>query len=109
MKHEQGVKAGGLRARACIHREPGSATTTSCRPLLLDEVYAAGAPTTPLECLEEDGPTRTKSTRSTVSRGCPGAWLSTATLEHRQHLRADELIMLPLETFCLRCGTKNGQ
>ena len=52
-----------------------------------------------------DGPARTTSSRSTVFEGWPGARASTCPLEQRQHLHADELIMLPLETITTICGT----
>ena len=46
-KREQGLRAGGLAARARAHRGPASATTKSFRPLLLDEVDAESAPRAP--------------------------------------------------------------
>ena len=104
-KRAQGLRLGGLGGRRSTHREPPSATTGSSQPLLLDNVGASGAARGRDERLWEDGPTRIESTGSTVSHGLPGARASTAALAHRQHLRADELMVLTLEALTTTGGT----
>ena len=104
-KRAQGLRLGVLDGRRSPHREPPSATTGSSQTLLLDNVGASGAARGRDERLWEDGPTRIESTGSTVSHGLPGARASTAALAHRQHLRADELMMLTLEALTTTGGT----
>ena len=98
-KRELGLRSGGLGARARAHRWLARATTTSCHPLLPDEVDAAACDQSAQPLVQEDGSTCTESTESKDSDGWPGARASTAALAHRQHLRADELMMLSFESL----------
>ena len=88
------------RCPAHAHRGAALSRSTTPAPALLCE----GLERTPRRM---DGSASTACTRSTVPKGWPGAWASIAALRHRQHLRADELIMMSFEALAASGGTKS--